>query len=75
MSEVGFDTIYNDKLSGLRKDAKYPNPELEEICYINNCVTNPNMIVGDYSYYDDKKELIFYRSMSPIIMILLATNL
>ncbi|MDY3047393.1 MAG: Vat family streptogramin A O-acetyltransferase [Candidatus Enterosoma sp.] len=44
-----------DKLSGLRKDAKYPNPEIEEICYIKNCVSNPNIVVGDYSYYDDKK--------------------
>ena len=42
-------------MSGLRKDAKYPNPEIEEICYIKNCVSNPNIIVGDYSYYDDKR--------------------
>jgi len=42
-------------LSGLRKDSLYPNPEIGSLCYIKNCVTNPNIIVGDYTYYDDKK--------------------
>lgn len=55
LPELGLKPICNDKLSGLRKDAKYPNPEIEEICYIKNCITNPNIIVGDYTYYDDKK--------------------
>lgn len=32
-----------------------PNPEIEEICYIENSVFKTNIIVGDYSYYDDKK--------------------
>ena len=53
--DLGLEPICGDKLSGLRKDAKYPNPEIEEICYIKNCVSNPNIVVGDYSYYDDKK--------------------
>ena len=53
--ELGLDPVCGDKLSGLRKDAKYPNPEIEEICYIKNCVSNPNIIVGDYSYYNDKR--------------------
>lgn len=53
--ELGLEPIFSDKLSGLRKDAKYPNPALEEVCYIKNCISNPHVIVGDYSYYDDKK--------------------
>ena len=53
--ELGLESICGDKISGLRKDAKYPNPEIEEICYIKNCVSNPNIVVGDYSYYNDKK--------------------
>jgi len=53
--ELGLKPLCNDKLSGLRKDAKYPNPEIDEICYIKNCVNNPNIIVGEYSYYHDKK--------------------
>ena len=42
-------------LSGLRKDSLYPNPEISSLCYIKNCVKNPHIIIGDYTYYDDKK--------------------
>lgn len=31
----------------------YPNPALKRICFIKNVITRPNIIVGDYSYYDD----------------------
>lgn len=53
--ELGLKSCLNNKLSGLRKDAKYPNPEVEEICYIKNVISNPNIIVGDYTYYNDKR--------------------
>ncbi len=31
----------------------YPNSQFKTFCYINSVVKNPNIIVGDYSYYDD----------------------
>lgn len=31
----------------------YPNENIKQVCYIKNVVTNPNIIVGDYTYYDD----------------------
>lgn len=31
----------------------HPNPELKQIRYIKNIVTNPRIIAGEYSYYDD----------------------
>lgn len=31
----------------------YPNESLKQICYIKNVITRPNIIVGDYTYYDD----------------------
>ena len=31
----------------------YPNSQFKSFCYINSVVKNPNIIVGDYSYYDD----------------------
>ncbi len=34
----------------------YPNSKFKSFCYINSVVTNPNIIVGDYSYYDDNEE-------------------
>lgn len=38
----------NDKINPI-----YPNAQYHTFCYINSVVTNPNIIVGDYSYYDD----------------------
>lgn len=34
----------------------YPNSTFKSFCYIKSVVTNPNIIVGDYSYYDDSEE-------------------
>ena len=39
---------------GPDKNSKFPNPNIEEICFIKNVITRPNIIVGDYTYYDDK---------------------
>lgn len=39
---------------GPNKNSKYPNPNIKEICFIKNVITRPNIIVGDYTYYDDK---------------------
>lgn len=30
-----------------------PNPNIPSLCFIKNVVKNPNIIVGDYTYYDD----------------------
>ncbi|MEJ9220547.1 Vat family streptogramin A O-acetyltransferase [Paenibacillus glucanolyticus] len=34
-------------------NAIYPNEAIKSICYIKNVVTRPNIIVGEYTYYDD----------------------
>lgn len=31
----------------------FPVQEDNRICYLKNVITNPNIIVGDYTYYDD----------------------
>ncbi|WP_353095151.1 Vat family streptogramin A O-acetyltransferase [Tissierella praeacuta] len=31
----------------------YPNENIKNICYIRNVIKNPNIQVGDYTYYDD----------------------
>lgn len=40
------------------KNDLHPNPKLPIITYIKNAVDNPNVIVGDYSYYygDDEND-------------------
>ena len=32
----------------------YPNPGLKNICFMKNTITRPNILVGDYSYYEDE---------------------
>ena len=38
---------------GPNPNSKYPNEAIKSICYIKNIITRPNIIVGDYTYYDD----------------------
>lgn len=35
------------------KDQKFPLPNYDRLCFLKNIVTNPNILVGDYTYYDD----------------------
>ncbi len=44
----------------LTSDAKFPSPGnkhpmdgFPQVCFIRNTVTNPNIVIGDYTYYDD----------------------
>ncbi|MCI5655958.1 MAG: Vat family streptogramin A O-acetyltransferase [Candidatus Pseudoruminococcus sp.] len=38
---------------GPNPNCLYPNPNIKSLCYIKNVVKNPNIIIGDYTYYDD----------------------
>lgn len=38
---------------GPNPDAIYPNEAIKSVCFIKNVITRPNIIVGDYTYYDD----------------------
>jgi virginiamycin A acetyltransferase len=35
------------------KDNIFPLGNYERLCFLKNIITNPNIIVGDYTYYDD----------------------
>lgn len=35
------------------KDLKFPIPNHDKLCFLKNIVTDPRIIVGDYTYYDD----------------------
>jgi virginiamycin A acetyltransferase len=39
-------------------DAKNPHPMqgFPQVCFIKNTVSNPNIIIGDYTYYDDLED-------------------
>jgi len=34
-------------------DEKFPLKGYDKLCFLKNVVKNPNIIVGDYTYYDD----------------------
>lgn len=36
---------------------KFPLPGIERICFLKNIIDNPNIIVGDYTYYDDPENV------------------
>jgi virginiamycin A acetyltransferase len=43
-------------LYGADPNNKHPMPGFPQICFIKNTVSNPNLIIGDYTYYDDPED-------------------
>ncbi len=43
------------KVKGPNPNDKFPNSKIPSLCYIKNVITRPNIIVGDYTYYDDSE--------------------
>lgn len=40
-------------MQGPDKDKKFPLEHYDRLCFLKNVVKNPNIIIGDYTYYDD----------------------
>lgn len=40
-------------MNGPDPQNKHPMTGFPQVCYIKNTVNNPNIIIGDYTYYDD----------------------
>ena len=40
-------------MTGPNPNNIYPNEKIKQIVFIKNVITNPNIIVGDYTYYAD----------------------
>ena len=43
-------------LYGADPTSKHPMDGFPQICFIRNTVDNPNIIIGDYTYYDDPED-------------------
>ncbi len=41
---------------GANPNEKHPMKGFSQICFIKNTVANPNIIIGDYTYYDDLED-------------------
>lgn len=44
-------------MKGPDKDTKFPLEHYKRLCFLKNIITNPNIIVGDYTYYDDFEDV------------------
>jgi len=40
-------------MRGPHPDELHPMKGFDQVCFIKNSITNPNIIIGDYTYYDD----------------------
>jgi virginiamycin A acetyltransferase len=39
------------------KDQTYPLKDYNRLCFLKNIIQNPNIVVGDYTYYDDFEDV------------------
>ncbi len=39
------------------KNQTFPLPHYNRLCFLKNIIKNPNIIVGDYTYYDDFEDV------------------
>lgn len=44
-------------MTGPDKNTIYPLKETNRLCFLKNIIKNPNIIVGDYTYYDDFEDV------------------
>lgn len=44
-------------LTGPDKNTIYPLSNYNRLCFLKNIIHNPNIIVGDYTYYDDMENV------------------
>ena len=42
-----------NRMIGPDKNIKFPLENYDRLCFLKNVVKNPNIIIGDYTYYDD----------------------
>jgi len=44
-------------MNGPDKNTIYPLEHYKHLCFLKNIIKNPNIIVGDYTYYDDFEDV------------------
>ena len=43
-------------MHGPSPETRHPMEGFPQVCFIRNTVTNPNIVVGEYTYYDDPED-------------------
>jgi virginiamycin A acetyltransferase len=46
------------KMSGPNKNTPFPLAQYDRLCFLKNIIKNPNIIFGDYTYYDDFEDVM-----------------
>ncbi|WP_218814577.1 CatB-related O-acetyltransferase [Rickettsiella endosymbiont of Dermanyssus gallinae] len=41
----------------INPNKKFPLESMQRLCFLKTIITNPNIIVGDYTYYDDPDDV------------------
>jgi len=44
-------------MQGPNPATTYPLPHYDRLCFLKNIIKNPNIIIGDFTYYDDFEEV------------------
>ncbi len=44
-------------MTGPDKHTQFPLENYDKLCFLKNVVKNPNIVVGDYTYYDDFEDV------------------
>ena len=45
-------------MKGPNPNARFPLENVDRLCFLKNVITNPNITVGDYTYYDDFENVL-----------------
>ena len=48
----------------------FPLSSTNRLCFLKNIIKNPNIIVGDFTYYDDPEDVHNFEKMFYTILIL-----
>jgi virginiamycin A acetyltransferase len=46
-----------NNMTGPNKDELFPLKPYEKLCFLKNIISSPNIIVGEYTYYDDFEDV------------------
>jgi virginiamycin A acetyltransferase len=49
--------LYENSMEYVNPDVVYPIENWYRTCFLKNIITNPQIIVGDYTYYDDTEDV------------------
>ena len=60
-------------MTGPDKNEVFPIKGLNRLCFLKNIITNPNIVVGDYTYYDDFEDVRNFEKNESTISILWVT--